>query len=1439
MKNREMGDAPISAKELLGISETDSENSELEMPIHKLENVIETKERTESAVMTSITPETTGTRATGVEGGGPYGDITGTSYIEGDTVPYEATTIPGGEESTHYFRWDTNNDGEYEVDHFGKPSEMGINTFDQEYTDNYIGEGTVEMWDGVSMATFSGDGDIWDGAGIYWGLYQGYYATHGIEFKVYEDVTIDQLGMYRYSSYYPNYIYNLRLWTDTGTMLAQVLYPSVPYYSWRWFNIPPVPLDKDETYVVSVGVRYYMGGQDNPGMTADGILEPLNWVYYYYNQWAFPSSTYGSNPLPLVDVHYTYSYEVPLVMTDTISTAVDNSAPVVINAQATGIPGIEGSEVGVTADFWDLGVDDTWEYSIDWGDGTQSPWYSINKYSGGARLLMYTSWSASQDYIAGEIQAELGPFITQLDFYNWYDEGSAADPAFLAQYDVVVVGSNYIPTATLAGEVGDSLAEYVDGGGNVVQMWSSFHTSARVTGRWTDEEYNAIVRGSLYFGTQSLGTVYDPTHPIMDGVSSLTNYYAHNSYAATTYATQLCDYSTGRICTAYNDMNHPNAPDSRIVGIAMFPSSGYVSGDAYHLIGNAIKWASQQGDPELLPMPISLEPLYHVYVDDHPSHVTPLDPIQATVFVRDDDHLLEVSLGGFRTEENFDDWLPSGWTADDWIQSNSNNAGGTAPEAYLLWAYISGSLAQLTSPAFDTTGEPELTLSFRSYIDHFTSTYYCRVFARADATDPWTDYTPWSNPITGNVGPALYTVDLAAEIGTGTQVMFEFSGYYWNIDYWFVDDVILEGLVQWFTYTGLGSDSCEIPIANAYPTAVIPPDLVTICDEKVIFNFEGFQVADNALWEETEEFWYKLRFGDGEETDWIYEGAMEQLDVLLCHWVELSSNNGPDLNPLVDAIMSAPNIGTLDLWNFGAYMEAAAPPLSVMQDYDVIVYASNWAQLNSWWDGVRTDLGDRFADFQDTTGGGVITFMSCYDLSIYYGDLFGLSGWSRYIADDYGAFEQAYYPFGEGSLGTVYDPSHPVMQGVTSLSSSLIYSGDYPLTVGGGGMAAGRNGVLLADWQDGNSAIGVKELQNGARSVNIGQGVYNPGIGQGDINTLMANAIMWAFPGQVNDPTLDTVIHPYGDNGVYTADLMLIDDDMNWKWTMGDGSVQPEYVGPAGEEEMWISHNYIPIEVLNVDPTIQRTIDAYAELDLSIRQSGQKRNSAEMILLENGVQVGYARVDRDPGAPDVAVMHATVHMTKGYEYELYVNYIPEDGDGANPCWIFEGHFPDGKIKELKHTFNSNDPTDLTWDLGSVKALMLGHDITFHAIADDPGSDDLAFIWGWGDCTPHGIHIYENVDPTTAHVGVSDEASLIFNQVAGDPWFDRPLNDERSPAYNPMFVSDTITHVFDESQPYYYFVTLTVLDDDVGDGYPTTYLNGGGYDMEFVEIDFTP
>jgi hypothetical protein len=235
-----------------------------------------------------------------------------------------------------------------------------------------------------------------------------------------------------------------------------------------------------------------------------------------------------------------------------------------------------------------------------------------------------------------------------------------------------------------------------------------------------------------------------------------------------------------------------------------------------------------------------------------------------------------------------------------------------------------------------------------------------------------------------------------------------------------------------------------------------------------------------------------------------------------------------------------------------------------------------------------------------------------------------------------------------------------------------------------------------------------------------------------------------------------------------------------------------------------------------------------------------------MTLKENGVVIAQTTVDRDPGAPDIGVMSATIQMTKDYEYELTVEYLAEDGDGANPTWIFEAHWPDGKKKEWKHTFNSNDPDDRVWDLGSVKRMMLGHDIIFEATASDLGSDDLAYVWNFGDCTPHGIHLYPNslyapATPPMPVNGVSTEAVSLFEQLGGqrDPYFEHDVNNVRSPDLNPIpSLTDSITHIFDENQPYYYYVTLIVMDDDVEEPYPSTQLNPvSGTDMYYLELDF--
>jgi hypothetical protein len=615
------------------------------------------------------------------------------------------------------------------------------------------------------------------------------------------------------------------------------------------------------------------------------------------------------------------------------------------------------------------------------------------------------------------------------------------------------------------------------------------------------------------------------------------------------------------------------------------------------------------------------------------------------------------------------------------------------------------------------------------------------------------------------------------------------GGWMW---WWQVDDIIIEGY-QSHIMDGLGvSPDVPINIQNAMPVAISPEGFDFVVDESSTIVFEGFELYDKAMAEDTETFWYRVDMDDGTPA--------------------------------------------------GPWMPAMQPALTVIEGFEQDPSDWPWAPwihtATPMNEDVNTDAAhDGLQGLEINQGAGNMwTYRE--DLSIGDpGDTWGV--WLRPPATGYSS--RAYLGFGAGSSGCYAF--------VVGFNTQTIFFydcdpyGTFTLIGGTTSFAFTHDDWYFAEMEFVSSTDVIGRLYDSDGTTLLGEiattnaaGWNTPGglaFRMFDYGGYPRHSYLDTYRSIGRDPVFPTFEHTYMDNGIYYVDFQIIDDDMNWDFSSG----YPVYVGPAGEENDWISHTIFPVEIDNTDPVISPRIKAYADVDMSMRMSGNKQNTAVMTLLENGAVLAQTEVLRDPGTPDIGVMSARIQMTKGYDYELTIEYIPEDGDGANPTWIFEGHFPDGKIKELRHTFNSNDPDDRIWNLGNVKNMMLGHDIIFEAEATDLGSDDLAFLWNFGDSTPHGIHIYTNDDPSTGVDGVSDEASLVFNQVAGDPWFDRSANTIRSPFGSAIAVQDTISHVFDENQPYYYYVTLTVMDDDVGDGYPSPYLNGGGYDMEFVEIDF--
>jgi hypothetical protein len=1409
VETREMGDAPISAlSDQAPAQMADDAGGEFSGPMAMYIGDDEVTERPDRE-SEGFARDPTGTRAVGVTAYGPYGTMSA-PYLEGETVLFESDMTGGASNSDYFFAWDVDSDGVYEKD-FG--TVKGETDYAHEFRDNLIGDATVDAWDGVSYTTSTASGTVWDNKAFtpwYWNWI--YYWTVGYRFELNADVDITELGFYRH--YVPYWVYNIRIWTDSGTLIYSRNSPSPQStYSWNWYSIPTISLTAG-TYRISAYFRGYSFPSDQDGRdpTPDGIIQPTHMCYTSGN--GYPSALISSDSIPYLDMAYEYSTTVPLVYSDSTGVFVDNNAPIATGLSVTPSEGVEGSDVEFMASLFDTGLDDTWEYRWIFGDGEVSDWRSVNKWDGGGRVLMATTWSASQAFVRQKLVDLLGDWLVNIEMYNWYAEGSPPDLEYMQQFDVVLVGTNYIPSATLAADMGDRCAEYVDSGGNLVQMWSSFHTSDRLTGRWTDEDYIPIERGSLNFGMQNMGTVYDPSHPIMNGVTAVNAYYKHNSYAVTPYATRLADYTTGRVLAAYNDMNHPNAPTSRIVGLSMFPNSdSYVGGDAWTMICNALKWASQQPDPTPKPMPIPLDPVSHTYVDDHPTPITPFDVFDVTVEIRDDDHEAAMVIGSPTTlmTENFATGVPpAGWTRDstNWRTYYGTLAGGSSPECRFYWIPYGTTTTRMYTTV-DTTGYGAYQISFKEYLNHFGGPYTLAVQTSLDGVT-WDTVFEHVNP-TGFGAHTEYVPASALNAGGTMYLAWTFIGDPYNLNWWHIDDIVLEG-IQAYVMDGLGTASTTVTIHNVYPTAVIPEDFVDIVDEKVILNFENLMITDPAFTQLSEDFYWRVNFDDGSPlTPWTQvTSVIEGLNVLFYHSLG-AEGIGPlrtALEPVILAIEPGATFAAHDFLNDGDMT------LEEMLEYDVVVIGINWAGFDP------NSVGDLVADYADAGGSVVETVASFHSTPGWW----GLGG--RWQSEGYSCLQPGGIGFTSYS-SAIYDPAHPIINGPAGTVNRF----GTGIPISSPGETAGS--TLLVDYPAFPAAAYNDETNpNPGLGRTVGLNVfYYPGYYYNDALTLLANSIMWAQAFRPRSSTLPTFQHDYGDNGIYYVDLQFIDDDMYWDLSGG----YPVYVGPVGEEEYWISHNVVPIEVYNVDPTIGR-VSAYAEFEMSLRMSGNKDNTAVMRLYENDVVIAETAVLRDPGSPDIGVMGATINMGKGYDYDLIVEYIPEDDDGANPTWIFEGHWPDGKIKQLKHTFNSNDPTDTIWNLGSVKNMMLGHDIIFMAGAYDPGSDDLAFIYNFGDSTPFGVHLYENVNPSATVEGTSDEATVLFNQIAGDPWFDVAPNTIRSPAMNPIYVTDTISHVFDEGQPYYYYVHLTVMDDDVCDDYPSFSINPGS-DSEYFEIDF--
>jgi hypothetical protein len=193
------------------------------------------------------------------------------------------------------------------------------------------------------------------------------------------------------------------------------------------------------------------------------------------------------------------------------------------------------------------------------------------------------------------------PGVAIVDLFN----AGSGTPTLgqLQQYQIVVPLSNIGAAGFLdATTLGNNLADYVDGGGLVVQHGFTFfgpNFPQGVNGRWVTGNYNPYDYFNNFLNTGfTLGT-FNAGHPLMAGVTTLNAGFA-DIVPLAAGATEVAQTNFGTSLVAYR----PVSGGHTTVGVTAYLGGTSVeSGDWGKVIANAGRWLISASCPSPTPTP--------------------------------------------------------------------------------------------------------------------------------------------------------------------------------------------------------------------------------------------------------------------------------------------------------------------------------------------------------------------------------------------------------------------------------------------------------------------------------------------------------------------------------------------------------------------------------------------------------------------------------------------------------------------------------------------------------------------------------------------------------------------------------------------------------------------------------------------------------------------
>jgi len=147
---------------------------------------------------------------------------------------------------------------------------------------------------------------------------------------------------------------------------------------------------------------------------------------------------------------------------------------------------------------------------------------------------------------------------------------------------------------------------------------------------------------------------------------------------------------------------------------------------------------------------------------------------------------------------------PTGWTIVgdgqlNWIESATSHGGGTAPEAKFYYSpYFDGN-SRFVTPVIATSGYTEVLLSFEHFLNEYGSTpgYFLYVETTSDGGTTWNEVWSLEDP-GANIGPETLRLLISnGDVGSDNfQIAFRFDGNSYELDAWFIDDVMVEEALE-------------------------------------------------------------------------------------------------------------------------------------------------------------------------------------------------------------------------------------------------------------------------------------------------------------------------------------------------------------------------------------------------------------------------------------------------------------------------------------------------------------------------------------------------------------------------------------------------------------------------------------------------------------------